>query len=374
MPDFGQDKSALRQLLGVSGEVVGTTDTQPLSNKTFTATGGLYFNSNDGFIYNINSGAANGANRNLALPDMFFDDTLLLSGHSQLVFNKTFSGMKLGSDDKTTAYTLTDTNTRIRADASSAAFTLTLPTAVFNDGRLYNIKKIDTTFNIVTVDANSTETIDGMLTFELKNPGDELLIVSDGANWRTIITPNYDYSAYRRIGATAPNRYYVAGMDVQAAFGTAAAVVANTLYAQPFNASRGATIDSVGVNVSAVVAGSGVRMGVYRSLNGVPGALVADFGIVATTNPAAFKEITGLSQKLQPGLYWLAAVFSHTPTIRQIPQAAILGIYGVDNAATTAVGTGYTGSLTYGALPSNFPTITVSTAATQPALFYHMSA
>lgn len=283
------------------------------------------------------------------------------------------NGIRGNSIDVSTNYTIVDTDWRIRVNALAAERTITLPTATGRWGKLFAIRKVDTSFNIVALVPQAGETIGGLGRWELRNPDDLIEVFSDGSTWRIIDYPSYDYNGYRRVGTSIPNRYYIAGMDSQGALGAPAAVAANTLYALPLMVGRGGTIDSVGVNVSTAVNSSNVRMGIYRNLNGIPGTLLLDLGTVATT-PAGFREITGLSLKLQPGLHWLAAVFSHTPTVRQVAQANIMGILGVDNAATTAVGSGYTASFTYAVLPAIFPALTVSTAATQPALFYHFSA
>ena len=284
------------------------------------------------------------------------------------------NGIRGNSVEVSTNYTVIDTDWRIRMNAAAGTRTVTIPTAVGRGGKIFVIRKVDTTFNIVSVVPSLLETIGGFSSWELRNPNDLVEIFSDGTTWHIIDYSNYDYNGYRRIGTTAPNRYYIAGMDAQGALGALTAVTANTLYALPIMIGRGGTIDSVGVNVSTTVNSSNVRMGIYRNLNGIPGTLISDLGTVGTSNPAGFKEITGLSIRLQPGLHWLTAVFSHAPTLRTVSQTSMMGVFGVDNAATTAVGTGYTSAFTYAALPATFPAVTVSTAATQPALFYHFSA
>lgn len=94
---------------------------------------------------------------------------------------------------KTSAYTLTTSDDYIIADASSAAFTLTLPTAVGNTGKAFLIKKIDATVNAVTVDGNASETIDGATTQVINGRYGSLNIVSDGSNW-IIVTENQIHS------------------------------------------------------------------------------------------------------------------------------------------------------------------------------------
>lgn len=87
---------------------------------------------------------------------------------------------------KTGAYTATIADYMISCDATTAAFTITLPTAVEISGRIYIIKKTDSSTNAVTVDGNGTETIDGNLTFLLKSQYAEVTIISNGANWEII--------------------------------------------------------------------------------------------------------------------------------------------------------------------------------------------
>lgn len=84
---------------------------------------------------------------------------------------------------KTTTYTITTNDTVIICDATSGAFTVTLPTAVGNTGRRYFIKKIDVTVNAVTVDGDGTETIDDGLTAVLNTQYEAIGIVSDGTEW-----------------------------------------------------------------------------------------------------------------------------------------------------------------------------------------------
>jgi len=84
---------------------------------------------------------------------------------------------------KTTTYTTTNADGVISVDATSAAFTVALVTAVGNSGLTQTLKKIDSTANVVTIDANTTQTIDGALTIGLSTQWAWLTIVSNGANW-----------------------------------------------------------------------------------------------------------------------------------------------------------------------------------------------
>jgi hypothetical protein len=90
------------------------------------------------------------------------------------------------SASKTSAYTATSNDGIILCDSSGGAFTVTLPAAASNSGKILRFKKTDTSTNAVTVDGNASETIDGALTLKLCSRYDFLDIVSDGSNWQVI--------------------------------------------------------------------------------------------------------------------------------------------------------------------------------------------
>lgn len=84
---------------------------------------------------------------------------------------------------KTAAYTLVKTDFVILGDATAAAFTISLPTAVGIGGQLFCVKKIDSSANAVTIDPSGAETIDGAATVSLGAQWASRLLISDGANW-----------------------------------------------------------------------------------------------------------------------------------------------------------------------------------------------
>jgi hypothetical protein len=93
------------------------------------------------------------------------------------------SGGNISITTKTSAYTAAPADELILCNATSAAFTINLPTAVGISGKKYTVKKIDSSFNIITIDANSTQTIDGNLTRLLNTQNEQFTLVSDGSNW-----------------------------------------------------------------------------------------------------------------------------------------------------------------------------------------------
>jgi len=84
---------------------------------------------------------------------------------------------------KTSAYTLTASDSIALCDATGAAFTITLPTAAGVAGRQYTVKRVNGGSNNVTVATTSSQTIDGATTYVLSAQYDKITVTSDGANW-----------------------------------------------------------------------------------------------------------------------------------------------------------------------------------------------
>lgn len=145
-------------------------------------------------------------------------------------------------------------------------------------------------------------------------------------------------------------------------------VTANRLYAMPFVVGTPITIDRIGFEITTGSAG-GCRMGVYAhdSAGNGPGALLSDFGIGDTTSIAVV-EITG-SLVVPTGVFWVAGVFSVTPTVRRVNAgvgSVFLGYSANNETGTTSYSCVAYGAHTYGALPAAFPSATVAGAAHAP--------
>jgi len=86
------------------------------------------------------------------------------------------------------AYTVTDTDGvgLILVTTSTSAITITLPTANVNTNRIIAIKKVDTGTGKVTVDGESTETIDGETTLLLPRQYSMCRLFCDGTGWNII--------------------------------------------------------------------------------------------------------------------------------------------------------------------------------------------
>ena len=81
----------------------------------------------------------------------------------------------------TSATTLDNTHNIVLSN--TGPYTVTLPAAASNTGRVYSIKNIDSDCDDITIDGNSTETIDGSATYVLDSYNNVVRIISDGSNW-----------------------------------------------------------------------------------------------------------------------------------------------------------------------------------------------
>lgn len=104
-------------------------------------------------------------------------------------------GMAQSVVSKTTTYTIGANDGLILCNATSAAFTVTLPTAAGASGRIYTIKKTDATTNAVTLGTTSSQTIDGTTTRVIALQYGFLQVQSDGSNWQLVDTNLTDQTA-----------------------------------------------------------------------------------------------------------------------------------------------------------------------------------
>ena len=98
----------------------------------------------------------------------------------------TAAGIRQALTTKTANYTLTTLDYTVLGNASTASFSLTLPTSVGATGQVYIIKKVDSTANTVTILTTSSQTIDGSTSKVLSYQYDGFQLQSDGANWMII--------------------------------------------------------------------------------------------------------------------------------------------------------------------------------------------
>lgn len=85
------------------------------------------------------------------------------------------------------SYNVSSTDFTILADATSNNVTITLPSAASSNGRILNIKRIDSTANTVTVEgAGNGQNIDGTLSALLNSQYESITIQCNGTEWYII--------------------------------------------------------------------------------------------------------------------------------------------------------------------------------------------
>lgn len=125
----------------------------------------------------------------------------------------TVAGLSLATVVKTSNYVVTALDSTLLCNALGGAITITLPSAASIPGRLLTIKKTDSSIYSITVDANSTETIDGELTVSISYQYESVTIQSDGSNWhiigRSSFVTNILLEAYDNVGGMETTNAHV---------------------------------------------------------------------------------------------------------------------------------------------------------------------
>ncbi len=136
-------------------------------------------------------------------------------------------GDKKNVVSKTTTYTTTAADDQVNCDATGAAFTVTLIAAASVAGKKVVFKKTDSSANVVTIDANGAETIDGALTFKLHIQYEAVELISDGTNWHVSayvpVSGRYTptLTSVANVGAsTARSCFFSKNKNIVTVFGT----------------------------------------------------------------------------------------------------------------------------------------------------------
>jgi hypothetical protein len=92
----------------------------------------------------------------------------------------------LGVTAVTGNITLDATNDLVLTNGSGGTFTVTLPDAANNTGKVYYLKRTDNTpTKPVKIATTSSQTVDGIVTNYLNTSGESWIVESNGANWLT---------------------------------------------------------------------------------------------------------------------------------------------------------------------------------------------
>ncbi len=110
-------------------------------------------------------------------------DRLGVGTTSPLVTLDVNGGIAANLVTKTADYTATALDHTILVNATSGNVTITLPAAATVQHQILVIKRLDSSANTITIDANASETIDGQTTTTLRDQYNAITIQSDGSNW-----------------------------------------------------------------------------------------------------------------------------------------------------------------------------------------------
>ena len=107
-------------------------------------------------------------------------------GSWENILGQSGSGTKTITTKSNENYTVLTTDQIILYTTGSSDRTATLPAASGMTGKELTFKKVDSGSGDLIIDGNSSETIDGELTFSLQGQYAYITIISDGTLWHTI--------------------------------------------------------------------------------------------------------------------------------------------------------------------------------------------
>lgn len=209
--------------------------------------------------------------------------------------------------------------------------------------------------------------------------GNFFVLGSDYPEAHTKLTGNY-YKSQRTVSGDklreiAParhagyvtGRYYGASNRGAVVGGGGSAILANTIYAVPFYCVERTTFTEIGVRVTAAIAASNLRLGIYYAEGGQPSDRIFQSADIATATTGL--KTSSMSVKLESGYYFLVLHASAAISVNWVTVNGLLEQAGTttDTGAETSV---YQ-SLAFGTgLPSVFtPSGFSDTSLTLPHLW-----
>lgn len=185
--------------------------------------------------------------------------------------------------------------------------TLNLPAVASCAGRLYLIKKVDSGVGTITIDPNSTETIDGASTLVLSSQYSSVLIQSNGTEWK--VRSYYRGGVSPNVTATAPIKTTTTGDNVDISI-----LAATTGAAGSMSAADKTKLDSVASSASV----SSVALTVPSEFS-VSGSPITISGTLAITKANQSANLFYMG----PSSGGAAAPMFRAPVAADLPIAAL---------------------------------------------------
>lgn len=174
----------------ITGDIVGTTDTQEISAKTFTDAIKLKATGGGSNFMAFAAPATVTTSKTFILPDGdgASGQTLTTNG------SQTLSWTTIGSTKTVTAltsasspYTVLSTDQVLIADPTSGSITINLPAVASSSGRIIEVLRPEVaSSNNVILDGNSSETINGATTYTLYRHSGPIILYCNGSAWYTV--------------------------------------------------------------------------------------------------------------------------------------------------------------------------------------------
>lgn len=234
------------------------------------------------------------------------------------------SGSTLVATSKTAAYSAA-VNDLVLANATTAAFTVTLPTSPTSNA-VIAVKKTDSSTNVVTIAPGGTATIDGDATCTLSAALAGVVLQYDGTNWRITSTALIGTAASSSTATATdfcPTVVPSSGQWYSRRdwFGpstltfTTVIPTVSTIYYVPLLVSQAVPISAVAMIQSNTQATSGAqcRVGLYTSTAaGAPGTLLYDWGLLSFSTTIFSIPQTAATGTIPKGWSYLAFSFNST--------------------------------------------------------------
>lgn len=164
----------------------------------------------------------------------------------------------------TAAYQISSDDQLVLVDCTGAAVTVTLPKASENTGKIFRVKKVDSSGNAVTIAPFTTATIDGASTDTIVSQNGLASYTSDGTNWYALDSLSSSGETFSGAIVVAPTNSPLLSVSLTGTISQASANARSIKIAQSFT---GAGSGMAGIEVANTFAPSVTSSAQYGYLS-----------------------------------------------------------------------------------------------------------